>query len=109
MVGALPLALVLGVTLGAVIWMQTRSILERTAGAADLLPTVLAAAVLAGCSAPAAVTAPPSPAGDGAYAHLAELQRITDAAGGTRTTPSPGYDAAVDHVAAVLRAEPVQP
>ena len=59
---------------------------------------------LAGCSAPAAVTAPASPAGDGAYAHLAELQRITDAAGGTRTTPSPGYDAAVDHVAAVLRA-----
>ncbi len=46
LVGALPLALVLGLTLGAVIWMQTRSILERTAGAADLLPTVLAAAVL---------------------------------------------------------------
>ena len=36
--------------------------------------------------------------------HLAELQRITDAAGGTRSTPSPGYDAAVDHVATVLRA-----
>ena len=48
--------------------------------------------------------APTSPAGAGAYAHLAELQRIIDAAGGTRSTPSPGYDAAVDHVAAVLRA-----
>ena len=65
---------------------------------------VLAAAVLAGCASPAPVAAPTSPAGAGAYAHLAELQRITDAAGGTRSTPSPGYDAAVDHVAAVLRA-----
>jgi phospholipid/cholesterol/gamma-HCH transport system permease protein len=45
-IGALPLAIVLGVTLGAVIWMQTRGILERTAGATDLLPTVLAVAVL---------------------------------------------------------------
>jgi phospholipid/cholesterol/gamma-HCH transport system permease protein len=44
--GALPLVAVLGLTLGAVIWMQTRGILERTAGATDLLPTVLAAAVL---------------------------------------------------------------
>ena len=69
-----------------------------------LVSAGLVTAVLAGCSAPAAVTAPASPAGDGAYAHLAELQRITDAAGGTRSTPSPGYDDAVDHVAAVLRA-----
>jgi aminopeptidase S len=69
-----------------------------------LVCTAVAAAVLVGCSAPAAVTAPSSVAGDGAYAHLTQLQRITDAAGGTRTTPSPGYDAAVDHVAAVLRA-----
>ena len=44
--GALPLVAVLGLSLGAVIWMQTRGILERTAGATDLLPTVLAAAVL---------------------------------------------------------------
>jgi len=44
--GALPLAMVLGVTLGAVIWMQTRGLLERTAGAAELLPTVLAVAVV---------------------------------------------------------------
>lgn len=44
--GALPLVAVLGLALGAVIWMQTRGILDRTAGAADLLPTVLAAAVL---------------------------------------------------------------
>lgn len=46
LVGGLPLAAVLGVALGAVIWMHTRGVLERTAGAADLLPTVLAAAVL---------------------------------------------------------------
>ena len=44
--GSLPLVAVLGLTLGAVIWMQTRGILERTSGATDLLPTVLAAAVL---------------------------------------------------------------
>jgi aminopeptidase S len=60
--------------------------------------------VVGGCSAPAPVTTPTSPAGEAAYAHLAELQRITDAAGGTRSTPSPGYDAAVEHVAGVLRA-----
>ena len=76
--------------------------LGRTIG--RLLTAVLAAGVLAGCAAPAPAPAPTSPAGAGAYAHLAELQRITDAAGGTRSTPSPGYDAAVDHVAAVLRA-----
>ena len=46
LVGALPLAAVLGLSLGAVIWMQTRGILARTAGATELLPTVLAAAVL---------------------------------------------------------------
>lgn len=46
LIGAFPLAVVLGIALGAVIWMQTRGILERTAGAAELLPTVLAAAVL---------------------------------------------------------------
>ena len=74
----------------------------RTAG--GLIVVALVAGVLAGCAASTVATAPPSPAGDAAYAHLAELQRITDAAGGTRTTPSPGYDAAVDHVAGVLRA-----
>ena len=46
LVGALPLAFVLGIALGAVVWMQARGILARTAGAAELLPTVLAAAVL---------------------------------------------------------------
>ncbi|QVL29972.1 ABC transporter permease [Telmatocola sphagniphila] len=45
LIGALPLGLVAGVTLGAVVWMHTHSILQRT-GAADYLPTVLAAAVL---------------------------------------------------------------
>ncbi len=73
-------------------------------GIGRLVAAVLAAGVLAGCASPAPVAAPTSPAGAGAYAHLAELQRITDAAGGTRSTPSPGYDAAVDHVATVLRA-----
>lgn len=83
-----------------------------------LVTAVLAAALLAGCAAPARAPGPTSPtagptsptagptrpAATDAYAHLAELQRITDAAGGTRSTPSPGYDAAVDHVAGVLRA-----
>jgi phospholipid/cholesterol/gamma-HCH transport system permease protein len=46
LVGGLPLALVLGLALGAVIWMHTRGVLSRTVGATDLLPTVLAAAVL---------------------------------------------------------------
>jgi aminopeptidase S len=69
-----------------------------------LVSAVLVTGVLAGCSSAAPPVAPPSAAGEGAYAHLGELQRITDAAGGTRHTPSPGYDAAVDHVATVLRA-----
>jgi len=46
LVGGLPLAVVLGIALGAVVWMQTRSILEKTPGASDLLPTVLAVAVV---------------------------------------------------------------
>jgi phospholipid/cholesterol/gamma-HCH transport system permease protein len=46
LIGGLPLAAVLGVALGAVIWMHTRGVLARTVGAAELLPTVLAAAVL---------------------------------------------------------------
>ncbi len=46
LVGGIPLAVVLGLALGAVIWMHTRGVLERSVGATDLLPTVLAAAVL---------------------------------------------------------------
>lgn len=46
LVGGLPLAAVLGLALGLVTWMHTRGVLERTAGAADLLPTFLAVAVL---------------------------------------------------------------
>jgi phospholipid/cholesterol/gamma-HCH transport system permease protein len=46
LVGGLPLAVVLGLALGAVIWMHTRGVLARTVGATDLLATVLAAAVL---------------------------------------------------------------
>lgn len=46
LVGGLPLAGVLGVALGAVVWMHTRGILERSFGNAEYLPTALAAAVL---------------------------------------------------------------
>ena len=46
LVGALPLAAILGLAVGLVIWMHTRGVLERTAGAVDLLPTFLAVAVL---------------------------------------------------------------
>ncbi|MGL6097858.1 MAG: MlaE family ABC transporter permease, partial [Fimbriiglobus sp.] len=45
-VGGLPLAVVTGFALGVVIWMHTRGVLDRTAGAVELLPTFLAAAVL---------------------------------------------------------------
>lgn len=45
LVGALPLALVTGLCLGIVIWMHTRSAMER-AGTTEYLPTVLSAAVL---------------------------------------------------------------
>lgn len=47
LVGAWPLAVVTGVSLGVVIWLHTRGVLERTgAGAVEYLPTFLAAAVL---------------------------------------------------------------
>jgi phospholipid/cholesterol/gamma-HCH transport system permease protein len=46
-IGALPLAIVTGIALGVVIWMHTRGVLERASpGAVELLPTVLAVAVL---------------------------------------------------------------
>lgn len=46
-VGALPLALVAGLSLGLVIWMHTRDVLARTGtGAVEYLPTFLAVAVL---------------------------------------------------------------
>ena len=43
LVGGLPMAVVLGIALGAVVWMHTRGIAAR---AGDMLPAVLAAAVL---------------------------------------------------------------
>lgn len=45
LLGALPLAIVAGIALGAVVWMHTHAVLVRT-GTVDYLPTVLAAAVL---------------------------------------------------------------
>jgi len=45
-IGGLPMAAVLGLSLGAVVWLQTRAVLEQFPGANDLLPTVLTAAVL---------------------------------------------------------------
>lgn len=44
-VGALPLGVVTGVALGAVVWMHTHAVLART-GTVEFLPTALAAAVL---------------------------------------------------------------
>ena len=44
-IGALPLGVVAGVALGAVVWMHTHAVLART-GTAEYLPTALAAAVL---------------------------------------------------------------
>ncbi|OWK34801.1 MlaE family ABC transporter permease [Fimbriiglobus ruber] len=47
LVGGLPLACVLGLALGVVMWAHTRGVLARTSpGAVDYLPTFLAAAVL---------------------------------------------------------------
>jgi phospholipid/cholesterol/gamma-HCH transport system permease protein len=46
-VGALPLAFVTGIALGVVIWLHTRGVLARASPeAVELLPTVLAVAVL---------------------------------------------------------------
>ncbi|MGH3588266.1 MAG: M28 family metallopeptidase, partial [Pseudonocardia sp.] len=42
--------------------------------------------------------------GDGALAHLTELQRIADTHGGNRALGTPGYDASVEYVVGVLRA-----
>lgn len=38
-----------------------------------------------------------------AFAHLQDLQKIADANGGNRATPSPGYEASVDYVIGSLR------
>lgn len=77
-----------------------------------LLGGIVAIAVLAGCSAPAAAPAgdPTLPQrlveavhGGGAVVHLQELQRIADTHGGNRALGTPGYDASVEYVATVLR------
>jgi phospholipid/cholesterol/gamma-HCH transport system permease protein len=45
LIGALPLGIVTGIALGAVVWMHTHSVLARY-GSSEFLPTALAAAVL---------------------------------------------------------------
>ena len=45
LIGALPLGIVTGIALGAVVWMHTHSVLARY-GSTEFLPTALAAAVL---------------------------------------------------------------
>jgi Zn-dependent M28 family amino/carboxypeptidase len=81
-------------------------------GAVTLVTALTCAAVLVACT---GSTAPPAPdqalptplvdqaSGDGAYAHLKELQRIADANGGNRSVGTPGYDASVEYVAGKLR------
>ncbi len=78
----------------------------------------MAAVVLAGCGRPAGPEQPVDegrPAAafatdlgkhvttDGMVGHLAELQKIADANGGTRAVGTPGYDASLDYVVGVLR------
>ncbi len=47
LVGGIPLGVVAGLALGIVVWVHTRSVLDRTGtGAVEFLPTFLAAAVL---------------------------------------------------------------
>ncbi|ANY10099.1 amidohydrolase [Pseudonocardia sp. HH130630-07] len=41
--------------------------------------------------------------GDGAFAHLQELERIADANDGNRAIATPGYDASIDYVSGKLR------
>ena len=77
---------------------------------------LLVAVTAIACSAPPTALPPPAPdpalpsrlvadvTGDGALAHLTELQRIADANGGHRALGSPGYDASVEYVAGTLRA-----
>jgi Zn-dependent M28 family amino/carboxypeptidase len=74
---------------------------------------VLVAVTATACAAPTAAPPAPDPTlpsrlvadvtGDGAFAHLTELQRIADANGGNRALGTPGYDASVEYVAGVLR------
>jgi Zn-dependent M28 family amino/carboxypeptidase len=79
--------------------------------------TTTALTTMACSAAPTTAPAPPAPApdtglparlvadvtGEGALAHLTELQRIADANGGNRALGTPGYDASVEYVAGVLR------
>jgi Zn-dependent M28 family amino/carboxypeptidase len=77
----------------------------------SLTAAVLVVVTAVACSSPSSAPDPALPSrlvaavtGEGAFAHLTELQRITDANGGHRALGSPGYDAGVEYVAGVLRA-----
>ncbi|MCW0212588.1 MAG: M28 family metallopeptidase [Pseudonocardia sp.] len=81
-------------------------------GAVTLVAALTCAALLAACSGSAAAPVPDQAlptslvaqaSGDGAFAHLEELQRIADANGGNRALGTPGYDAGVEYVAGKLR------
>ncbi|GAA5171358.1 hypothetical protein GCM10023321_69790 [Pseudonocardia eucalypti] len=83
----------------------------RTSLAKRLAAGLVALGTLAACS----HASPSGPVGNpdgqlakaagqaGAFTHLEALQKIADDNGGTRETPSPGYDASVEYVAKVLR------
>jgi Zn-dependent M28 family amino/carboxypeptidase len=79
----------------------------RTPSVAAVFAALVVA--LAGCAdAPAPDTALPdrlveAVTGDGAFRHLAELQRIADGNSGNRALGTPGYESSVEYVASTLR------
>src|ERR1700716_2132243 len=87
----------------------------RTPSVAAVFAALVVA--LAGCAdAPAPDTALPdrlveAVTGDGAFRHLAELQRIADGNSGNRALGTPGYESSVEYVASTLRdaGDAVQP
>src|SRR5262249_38833834 len=75
LVGGLPLAAVAGLAIGVVVWVHTRGVLTRTGpGAADYLPTVLAAAVLLELAPIGAALLPPARTGASLGAELAAMR-----------------------------------
>lgn len=83
-------------------------------GAVRIAVVTISAVLLVGCASTAPARSTPSDnplqsrlvtevTGKAAFTHLEALQRIADANGGNRASPSPGYDASVDYVAGILR------